>query len=101
MNDKLFVLFARTSTSRALAFSVVDPSVSNELTLLPRVLSDTFCSSLKTVLFSIYVKPVFYVFFNYFYKNAFFNVFLFLERFLFSSGEIFYPIKPAEILLNL
>jgi len=27
--------------------------------------------------------------------------FLFLERFLLSSGEIFYPSKPAKILLNL
>ena len=34
-------------------------------------------------------------------KNAFFKFFLFLERFLFSSGEIFYPTKPAKILLNL
>jgi len=27
--------------------------------------------------------------------------FLFLERFLFSSGETFYPTKPSKILLNL
>jgi len=30
-----------------------------------------------------------------------FLTFLFLERFLFSSGEICCPIKPVEILLNL
>jgi len=28
-------------------------------------------------------------------------MFYFVERFLFSSGEIFCPIKPAKILLNL
>ena len=50
---------------------------------------------------SIGVKHVFYVFFIICIKNAFFNVFLFLERFLFSSGEMFYPTKPAKILLNL
>ena len=27
--------------------------------------------------------------------------FLFLERFLFSSAEIFYPTKPNKLLLNL
>jgi len=52
----LFVSFARTSTSQTRAFSVVDPSVWNGLPLaqrlLPRDLSDTFYSSLKTVLFS-------------------------------------------------
>ena len=37
----------------------------------------------------------------FFIKNAFFNAFYFLERFLFSSGEMFYPTKPAQILLNL
>src|SRR6218665_1528892 len=42
------------------------------------------------------VKNVFYVFY-YFYKK---RVFYFLERFLFSSGEIFYPSKPAKILLS-
>src|SRR6218665_41304 len=46
------------------------------------------------------VKNVFYVFY-YFYKNAFFNVFYFLERFLFFSGEILYSTEPAKILLNL
>jgi len=36
--------------------------------------------------------------FYYFYKNAFFNVFYFLERFfLFSSSKIFCPIKPAKM----
>src|SRR6218665_875560 len=52
----LFVPFARTSTSQARAFSVVGPSVWNGLPLaqrlLPRILSDTFYSSLKAVLFS-------------------------------------------------
>src|SRR6218665_4215995 len=47
------------------------------------------------VLRIIDAKNVFYVFY-YFYKNAFFNVFLFFERFLFSSGEIFYPTKPLK-----
>src|SRR6218665_3605656 len=42
-------------------------------------------------------KNSFYVFY-YFYKKT---RFLFLERFLFSSGEIFYATKPAKILLNL
>ena len=46
------------------------------------------------------LKKVFYVFII-FIKNAFFNVFLFLGTFLFSSGEICYPTKPAKILLNL
>ena len=41
------------------------------------------------------------MFFIIFIKNAFFNDFYFLERFLFSSGEILYPSKPAKILLNL
>src|SRR6218665_603012 len=36
-----------------------------------------------------------------FIKNAFFKVFYFWERFLFSRGEIFYPTKAAKILLNL
>ena len=40
------------------------------------------------------VKSVFYVLY-YFYKNAFLT-FLFLERFLFSSGEFFYPAKPLK-----
>src|SRR6218665_1435242 len=52
----LFVLFARTSTTQARAFSVVGPFVWNGLPLsqrlLPRILSDTFYSSLKTLLFS-------------------------------------------------
>ena len=54
-----------------------------------------------------------FTFFIIFDKNAFFNVFYFLERFyfltcfyflerfLFSSGEIAYPIKLAKVLLNL
>jgi len=42
-------------------------------------------------------RNVFYVF-KYFYKK---RVFLFLQRFLFSSGELFYPIKSAKTLLNL
>ena len=41
------------------------------------------------------------MFFNIFIKNAFLTVFYFLERFLFSSGEILYPTKPAKILLHL
>src|SRR6218665_1103708 len=46
-------------------------------------------------------KTVFYVCY-YFYKIAFFNGFLFFGTFfLFSSGDIFYPAKPAKILLNL
>src|SRR6218665_1546892 len=52
----LFAPFARTSTTQARAFSVVGPSVWNGLPLsqrlLPRILSDTFYSSLKTLLFS-------------------------------------------------
>src|SRR6218665_3852371 len=52
----LFVPFARTSTTQARAFSVIGPSVRNGLPLsqrlLPRILSDTFYSSLKTLLFS-------------------------------------------------
>src|SRR6218665_2870836 len=52
----LFVPFARTSTTQARAFSVVGPSVWNGLPLsqrlLPRILSDTFYSRLKTLLFS-------------------------------------------------
>src|SRR6218665_2231047 len=52
----LFVPFARTSTTQARAFSVVGPSVWNGLPLLqrllPRILSDTFYSGLKTLLFS-------------------------------------------------
>src|SRR6218665_515601 len=52
----LFVPFARTSTTQACAFSVVVPSVWNGLPLaqqfLPRILSNTFYSSLKTLLFS-------------------------------------------------
>ena len=51
-----FVPFARTSTTQARAFSVVGPSVWNGLPLsqrlLPRMLSDTFYSSLRTLLFS-------------------------------------------------
>jgi len=50
----LFVPFARTTQARA--FSVVGPSVWNGLPLsqrlLSRILSDTFYSSLKTLLFS-------------------------------------------------
>src|SRR6218665_3589007 len=50
----LFVPFARTTTTQARAFSVVGPSVWNGLPLsqrlLPRILSDTFYSSLKTLL---------------------------------------------------
>src|SRR6218665_4027998 len=46
----LFVPFARTSTTQARAFSVVGPSVLQRL--LPRILSDTFFSNLKTLLFS-------------------------------------------------
>ena len=45
-------------------------------------------------------KKLFYVFY-YFYKKRVFHVFYFCERFLFFSGEIFYPTKPAKILLNL
>jgi len=52
----LFVPFARTSATQACAFSVVGPSVWNGLPLvqrlLTRILSDTFSSSLKTLLFS-------------------------------------------------
>src|SRR6218665_1303572 len=52
----LSVSFARTSTRQARAFSADGPSVWNELQfsqqLLPRVHSDIFYSSLKTVLFS-------------------------------------------------
>src|SRR6218665_4227335 len=52
----IFVPFARTSTTLARAFSVVGPSAWNGLPLsqrlLPRILSDTFYSSLKTLLFS-------------------------------------------------
>src|SRR6218665_301006 len=52
----LFVPFALTSTSQAHAFSMVGPSVWNGLPLAQRlllgILSNTFCSSLKTVLFS-------------------------------------------------
>src|SRR6218665_526148 len=52
----LFVPFAHTSTTQACAFSVVGPYVWNGLPLsqrlLPRILSDTFYSSLKTLLFS-------------------------------------------------
>ena len=44
------------------------------------------------IVIGIDVKNVFYVFYYFF---------LFLERFLFSSGENFYPTKPAKILLNL
>src|SRR6218665_644260 len=46
-------------------------------------------------------KKRFYVFFIISYKKRVLNFFLFLERFLFSSGEFFYPTKPAKILLNL
>jgi len=45
-------------------------------------------------------KKAFYVFIT-FMKNAFFNVFYFLERFSFSSGETFYRTKPAKILLKM
>src|SRR6218665_1971934 len=47
----LFVPYARTSTSQARAFSAVGPSVWNGLPLaqrlLPRILSDTFYSSVQ------------------------------------------------------
>src|SRR6218665_3172068 len=46
-------------------------------------------------------KKRFLRFLLFFYKNAFFNVFYFWERFLFSSGKFFYRTKPAKILLNL
>ena len=39
--------------------------------------------------------------FYYFYKKPVFQRFLFFERFLFSSGKILYPTKPAKIRLNL
>src|SRR6218665_4305 len=52
----LFVPFASTSKTQTRAFSVVDPSVWNGLPLsqrlLSRIRSDTFYSSLKTLLFS-------------------------------------------------
>ena len=52
----LYVPFARTSTTQTRAFSVVGPSVWNGLPLsqrlLPRILSDTFYSTLKTLLSS-------------------------------------------------
>jgi len=52
----LIVPFAHTSTTQARAFSVVGPSVWNGLPLaqrlLPRILPDTFYSSLKTVPFN-------------------------------------------------
>jgi len=48
---------------------------------------------------SIDVKT-FFTFFNYFYKKCVFSRFYFLERFLFSSGDFFYPTKPAKILRN-
>ena len=52
----LFVPLAHTSTTQARAFLVVGPSVWNGLPLsqrlLPRILSDTFYSSLKILLFS-------------------------------------------------
>jgi len=43
---------------------------------------------------------VFYVFIISM-KNSFLNGFKFLERFLFSSGDILYPTKPAKILLDM
>src|SRR6218665_1877368 len=53
----LFVPFACTSTTQVRAFSVVGPSVWNGLPLaqrlLPRILSDTFYSSLKTLLLAV------------------------------------------------
>src|SRR6218665_393151 len=55
-NRGYFVPFARTSTTQAHAFLVVGPTVWNGLPLsqrlLPRILSDTLYSSLKTLLFS-------------------------------------------------
>src|SRR6218665_3516957 len=52
----LFVPFARTSTTQARPFSLAGPSVWNGLPLaqrlLPRILSHTFYSNLKTLLFS-------------------------------------------------
>ena len=52
----LFVPIARTSTRQTRAFSVVGPSALNglplALRLLPRVHSDAFYSSLKTLPFS-------------------------------------------------
>src|SRR6218665_802327 len=46
-------------------------------------------------------KKTFLRFYYFLIKNAFFNDFYFLERFLFSIGKICYPTKPAKILLNL
>ena len=43
----------------------------------------------------------FFTFFIIVRKNAFFNVFYFLECFLFSSEIFFYPTKSAKILLSL
>src|SRR6218665_749036 len=56
---------------------------------------------LTTFLYNIDVRNVFYVFFIIFVNKHDFKVFLFLERFLLLSYEIFYPTKPAKILLNL
>src|SRR6218665_1276948 len=55
----------------------------------------------RFVLCCIDVKNVFLRFLLFFIKNAFFNVFYFWERFLFSRGDIFHPTKAAKILLNL
>src|SRR6218665_134868 len=56
MNESTLVPFAPTFTGQTRAFSVVGPSVWNwlplALRLLPRVLSDTFHSTLNIVLFS-------------------------------------------------
>ena len=46
-------------------------------------------------------KRTFFTFFIIFKKIRVFKFFLFLEHFLFSNGDIFYPTKPAKILLNL
>src|SRR6218665_2148101 len=50
---------------------------------------------------TIDVKNVLLRILLFFYKKAFFNVFYFLDRFLFSIGKYFYPTKHAKILLNL
>src|SRR6218665_4009334 len=55
---------------------------------------------LTTFLYNIDVRNAF-TFFIIFVKKRVFKVFLFLERFLFLSSEIFYPTKSAKILLSL
>jgi len=54
----------------------------------------------ETKIKSIDVKKRFFQFFLLFKKPVFY-VFYFLERFLFSNGEILYPTKLAKIRLNL